>query len=481
MPDKSSQLLPLVVDLDGTLTPTDTLVESLVCLLKKNPLNLFRICFWLLFGGSRAMFKHHVATESEFHPTDLPWRTDFIAWLTSQRDAGRRIVLATAAHESIAHEVSRHLGLFESVLATNATHNLKGIAKLEAIQQHVGERFAYAGDSKADLPIWASSTSAVLVGASTAISKKVHSTSDVEKEFTYPAASWRVWIKALRVHQWVKNLLLFVPLFTAFAFNNPQKTSDAVLGFFAFSLAASATYVLNDLWDLGSDRMHIRKKHRPFANGLIPLTHGAAMAAILLVISMVLAVSTSMMFTVMVIGYVVLTTAYSLILKKYVLIDVMMLAILYTYRVLAGSVATDIAVTPWLLAFSIFTFFSLALVKRCAELVSLQSIGKVDAHGRDYQVGDLVVLWPLGVGASLCSVVVFGLYIGTPGAVSQYANPNTLWLVGIGLLYWISRLWVKTARGEMHDDPIIFAVRDFGSQITIFSMVGITILAHYAE
>lgn len=470
--------LPLVIDLDGTLTPTDTLVESVAQLVKRNPLNIFRVLFWLLFAGGKAEFKQRVAENVGFSAIRLPWREDFIAWLRSQRDSGRQIILATAAHESIATEVSRKLRLFDGVIATNGAANLKGAAKLAAIQELVGDRFAYAGDSRADLAIWGSASTAILVDVSRSTSKRAHHLAAVEKEFIYPAASTRVWLRALRVHQWIKNVLLLVPMCAAFAFYDLKKDAMVLLAILAFSMAASATYIMNDIWDLASDRQHPRKRARPFASGELSLLHGVGVAFALLALAVILAWWISPQFGSMLLAYIFLTTWYSWTLKKYVLIDVIMLAMLYTFRVLAGAVATDIVLTPWLLAFCIFIFFSLALVKRCAELVTLRESGKVGVHGRDYQVGDLAVLWPLGVGASLCSVVVFGLYIGTPGAAMQYANANVLWAVGIGLLYWISRLWIKTARGEMHDDPIVFAMRDAGCRITVILIAATVLFAH---
>lgn len=467
----------LVVDLDGTLTPTDTLVESIVLLIKKNPLNLFRLVFWLMAG--RSGFKHRVAQQLHFSAAHLPWRDDLLAWLQAERATGRSIVLATAAHRSIADAVATRLGLFDRVLASDAALNLKGANKLRAIQQEIGADFVYAGDSKADLPIWRAARAAVLVDVSSSTSRSLGKAVAIEKEFHYPAAGWKVWLRALRVHQWIKNLLLFVPLFTAFAFGDAQKLLTAVLGFVAFSLAASGTYLLNDLWDLESDRQHARKKSRAFASARISLVQGFLAAGTLILAALGLGLVASPGFALMLLGYVVLTTSYSWALKNYVLIDVLMLALLYTYRVLAGSIATDIRVTPWLLAFSIFTFFSLALVKRCAELVSLQQDGKSGAYGRDYQVGDLVVLWPLGIGSSLCSVLVFGLYIGSTGVEARYGSAEVLWLVGVGLIYWFARLWIKTSRGEMHDDPIVFALRDFGSRITVITIVALTVLAHF--
>ena len=471
--------LPLVLDLDGTLTPTDTLVESVLVLLKRKPWQLFSI-LWLSLQGPLAL-KLWVAARVNLNVALLPWRTELIDWALQQRASGRRIVLATAAHRSIADAVAAHFKLFDAVLATDGAINLKGANKLAAIRASVGPAFVYAGDSRADLPIWRDGSAAVLVGASRSLAAEVRRTVSVEAEFgasATTASRLRVWLKALRVHQWIKNLLLFVPLFTAFAFQQTDKLTAAVLTFVGFSLAASATYLMNDLWDLDSDRQHPRKRLRAFASGHIPVLRGVLAAAVLLLAGHAVAALVSWPTVAVLMGYVVLTTAYSWSLKSYVLIDVLMLALLYTYRVLAGAVATAIVVSPWLLAFSIFTFFSLALVKRCAELVSLQQAGRDNAKGRDYRVGDLVVLWPFGAGASLCSVVVFGLYVTLPETANRFAHPYALWLVAVGLIYWFGRLWIKTARGEMHDDPIVFALRDRGSRVTVLAMVAVTVAAY---
>ena len=464
----------LVVDLDGTLTLTDTLAESVLRLIKHQPLSIFLLLFWLLSG--RARFKQRVASRWRLDLANLPWRQDLLDYVAAERARGRRTVLATAAHHDIAQAAAAHLGLFDEVLSTSGGVNLKGANKLAAVRAAVGPRFVYAGDSSADLPLWNGGAGAILVGVAPGTARKV--TVPIEREFHNAPRGLRVWLRALRVHQWLKNLLLFVPLLTAFAFADLAKVGAALVAFLAFSLAASATYIGNDLWDLDSDRMHPRKRHRPFASAALPLAQGVGMAACLMALAFGLAWWVGPTFAAMLAGYVVITTAYSWTLKTYVLLDVMTLATLYTWRVLAGSVAVAIPVTPWLLAFAVFTFFSLALVKRCAELVSLQNEGKKGARGRDYQVHDLVVLWPMGVGASLCSVVVFGLYVGSPGAGSQYARTELLWLAGLGLLYWVARMWVKTARGEMHDDPIVFALRDRGSRWAVLSMVGVTVVAH---
>lgn len=477
----SSPRLPLVVDLDGTLTAADTLVESIVDILRRKPLAIFVLLYRLVFGGGRSALKHQLATYAKLQTDALPWRADVLAWLRTEHASGRRIILATAAHESIATSVARHVGLFDAVLSSTATLNLKGRHKLAAIQEEIGKDFVYVGDSRADLAVWRGARAAVLVSASPAVTRKVHQMCVVEKEFVYPGPSINTWMRGLRLHQWVKNILLFVPLCAGFEFTSWVKVLHVLLGFLAFSLVASATYVLNDLWDLFSDRKHPRKRFRPFASGQIPLLHGVAASVALCATGLALAFVIAPRFGAMVAGYVVLTLAYSWALKGYVLIDVIMLAMLYTYRVLAGAVVADMVVTPWLLAFSLFLFLSLALVKRCAELKSLFETDRQATHGRDYNIGDLTILWPLGVCAGLCSVVVFGLYIGTPGAAEQYANTHILWLVGVGLLYWIARLWIKTARGEMHDDPIVFAMRDYGCRVTTFCMIALTGVAHFLK
>lgn len=470
---------PLVVDLDGTLTPTDTLVESVVALLRHRPWMVFAILWWLLRG--RSGFKGKVAAAHRLAVAHLPWRPELLDWLGAQRAAGRRLVLATAANHQIANDVAGHLGLFDTVLASTAEHNLKGSAKLAAIQREIGEQFAYAGDHAADLPIWRAARSRVVVDASPRVSEAVRAMGDVELEVPRKRRDLALWLKAIRMHQWVKNVLLFVPLLTSFGFMDLANVVAALKAFLAFSLAASATYLMNDLWDLDNDRQHQRKRARPMASGRLPLVQAVAAGALMLVLAFGIAASTSLAFVGMLAGYVVLTTLYSWVLKTYVLMDVLMLALLYTYRVLTGAVVVSITVSPWLFAFSGFTFLSLALVKRCSELVSLQQQGRQHTKGRDYRVSDLVVLWPLGVGASLCSIVVFGLFVGSPEALATYGDTRPLWLAAVGLVYWTGRMWIKTARGEMHDDPIVFALKDRGSRLAILGIVLIPLLVHFAR
>lgn len=469
--------IPLVVDLDGTLTPTDTLIESAILLLRQSPLNLLRLPLWLLQG--RADLKATIAAHASVNPALLPYREDLLDYLRAEQARGRQIVLATAAHESIAQGVASHLGLFDKVLASAAGINLKGSAKLAAIRQQVSEKFVYAGDSRVDLQIWQSAQAALLVGVKPRLSAQVRALVPVEREFANKTSEWATWVRALRIHQWLKNLLLFVPLLTAFSFLEISKLMTLMLAFLAFSLAASATYIVNDLWDLENDRAHPRKRTRPFASARLPILRGLWVAGASLTLAIALSLLVSSTFFLMLLLYLGLTSAYSWSLKSYVLIDAIMLSLLYTLRIVAGGVAAGIATSSWLLAFSVFVFLSLALVKRCAELVSLEESGVHAARGRDYRVSDLVVLWPLGVGAALCAVVVFGLFISAPETLNRYATPQLLWLVAIGLIYWLARLWIKTSRGEMLDDPVVYAIKDRASRITVCLMVAVILIAHF--
>lgn len=473
----SSVDYPLVVDLDGTLTPTDTLVESVLKVVRQRPLSVLSFPHWLWSG--KAAFKEAIASKTSLAVELLPYRSCLLRYLQEEKARGRRLVLATAAHQSIADKVAEHLGIFDEVLATQAGNNLKGNIKLKAIQERVGNSFVYAGDSKADMPIWLASQAAVLVGVSKRTAYSVRRSVPVEQEFVAESPGLSSWLRSLRVHQWVKNLLLFVPLLTAFAFTDIENIIKVGLAFLAFSLTASGTYIVNDLLDIENDRAHPRKRTRPYASARIPIVQGLVVAFVSLLIAFTLAITVSKSFAVSLLLYFLLTSAYSWALKTYVLIDVLMLAILYTIRILAGSVAIGIATSPWLLAFSIFIFLSLALVKRCAELVLLEGTGKTASSGRDYRVTDLDVLWPLGVGSALSAVVVFGLFINAPETQTRYETPNLLWGVAIALTYWLARLWIKTSRGEMHDDPVVYALKDFGSRFTIVLMLCVVLTAHF--
>jgi 4-hydroxybenzoate polyprenyltransferase/phosphoserine phosphatase len=483
--DKVSQLrshqtdVPLVVDLDGTLTATDTLIESLIQLVKRNPLNLFMMLFVLTQG--RVAFKSWVAANSSINAAVLPYRRELVEWLQTEKARGRRVILATAAHRSIAEKVFAHFSFFDILISTDAETNMKGVNKLAAIKQAVGDDFVYAGDSAADLPIWREARGAILVGASAAVAKQAQRLTAVERVFAREGGGIQVWLKALRVHQWLKNVLLFVPLLTAFSFFSVLEVLAVAKAFVAFSMAASATYIVNDLWDLETDRQHPRKRFRPFANANLSIFQGLSVSALLMASALALAAAVSKPFLVFLLLYVVATSAYSFVLKSYMLLDVLMLSLLYTVRILAGAAAINMPTSQWLLAFSMFVFLSLALVKRCSELVGMKNDTRRSSAGRDYHVDDLTVLIPMGVATAAASIVVFGLFIHSPETQARYLSPAILWSTAFFLCYWLFRLWIKTTRGEMHDDPVVYAMVDRGSRMTVLGVVATMLLARFVD
>lgn len=474
---RSHKNSPLVVDLDGTITPTDTLVESLVQIVRRSPFRLLRLLISLLSG--KAAFKHAVAREISLSVDSLPYRKDLIEYLKQERLSGRKIILATAAHQSIAANVAAHLGLFDLVIASNEHDNLKADAKLRAIQEHVGIDFSYAGDHAADLVIWQSANSAVLVAVTDSVARKVRDSVPVEIEFPRIFAGWKGWLQAIRAHQWLKNILIFVPLLTSFSLTRPDAIFMSCLAFVAFSLVASSNYIMNDLWDLPSDRAHPRKRDRPMASGLISLPKGLCVSVALLACGLIIANNISALFLFLIIAYLFTANVYSFFLKQYVIIDVIALSVLYVFRIIAGSVATGIVASTWLIVFSAMFFLSLALVKRCSELQLLMNTRKSATKGRDYRVGDLDVLFPLGVSAAMSSVVVFCLFVVDPNVQQRYATPEILSLLPVALVYWLARTWIKTSRGEMDDDPLVFAIKDRGSRYVLATMAAIAIIAHF--
>ena len=469
----------LVVDLDGTLTPSDSLVEGLLHVIREHPQALPGVC-WALRRG-RAEFKRAVVDAAELPASALPYRDDLLTHLHAEHQQGRRIVLATAADERIAKAVAAHLGVFDEVLATSGGQNLKGQTKLDAIRQRIGDDFVYAGDSKADLPVWRAARGAILVGAGRRHAEALQGQVPVVGQFgAAPSGAAQAWAKAVRLHQWLKNLLVFVPLLTGDVGLHAGPVLAMLGAFLAFSLLASATYLVNDLLDLPSDRQHPRKRMRPLAAGRIAIQSALLAALSLLAAAVGIAALLPPRFGAVLLGYWVVTTAYTLAIKRYVLLDVLTLAVLYTTRIIAGAAVLSIAVSEWLLAFSAALFLSLALVKRCSELVLMERQGKRQATGRDYNVADTPVLLALGAAAAVSAIVVFGLFISQPQTLQRYTLPDALWLVALALTYWLGRLWVKTGRGEMHDDPLVYTLMDRGCRLTLLGIVAVSLVARFS-
>lgn len=458
-PQPSSEV-PLVVDLDGTLVRTDTLHESLLVLLKRNPLLLVLAALWLLKG--KAAFKAEVGRRVRLDVARLPYSEPLLAFLTEEKARGRKLVLATAADRSIAEEVAAHLGLFSEVYASDGGVNLAGARKLERLKAAHPE-FDYAGDGEVDLALWREARRAVVVHGAPGLERKVRALGRGEvRVFARPPTGLRTWVKALRVHQWAKNILVFVPLLAAHKGLDFGLLVQAALGFVAFSLCASSVYVLNDLLDLDSDRQHPSKRRRPFASGDLPVRVGAGLAPVLLVAGFSVALLfLPLTFAALLATYYAVTLAYSLHLKQVMVLDVLVLAGLYTVRIFGGSLAVGVPTSSWLSTFSMFLFLSLALVKRLSEVRRLRlSSTEAAAPGRGYLASDYEQLASLGVAAGYISVLVLALYITSKEVTVLYGHPERLWLLCPVMLYWVSRVWLLAHRGLVNEDPLVFALRD---------------------
>jgi 4-hydroxybenzoate polyprenyltransferase len=450
---------PLCVDLDGTLIRSDLLLETLLLLIKRNPLYLFLLPLWLLRG--KAVLKAEIASRVTLKPATLPYNREFVEWLRSERAAQRSIWLCTAASEPLARSVANHLGLFDGVLASDRQVNLAGTAKAARLVEQFGEGgFDYCGNERRDLAIWQRASGAIVVNGGSQLETEAARAVRVVRAFPSKARPLEAISRALRPHQWAKNMLILVPLLAAHGAADPGSVTAALLAFVAFSLCASSVYLLNDLLDLEADRAHPRKSKRPFASGELPLLTGLVLAPVLLAAAVVIAAFLPAKFWLVLATYYAFTCAYSFALKGVVLIDALALAGLYTLRIIAGSAAVSVPLSFWLLLFSVFLFLSLAFVKRFAELESLRRQQRLRAAGRGYHVEDLSLLQSLGTASGYLSVLVLALYINSPQIEVLYGRPKLIWTLCVLMLYWISRIWMVAQRGQMHDDPVVFALKD---------------------
>ncbi len=467
----NKQNRPLCIDCDGTLIATDLLFEAFFLMLKQYPLGLLLLPLWLLKG--KAYLKQRLAEKVSFNWETLPYRKEVLQLIEEAKSDNRQIVLATASPLVWASGIANHLQCFDEVLATTEQTNLSGENKASKLVNMYGEHgFDYAGDNKIDLNVWNHAAGAIVVSSKQSLTDKLSLASTPVLQVIRPVESSIItYIKALRVHQWLKNALVIVPLLAAHQVGTIEGLLQAAYAFIAFSLCASSVYVLNDLLDLESDRAHIRKRKRPFAACSIPIWQGMLMIPVLLVAAFSVATLLPKLFSLVLFTYFLITLAYSIWLKKQVIVDVMMLAGLYTMRIIAGAAATDIQPSFWLLAFSMFIFLSLAMVKRYSELLVTLQANKKEPAGRGYSVDDLPVLMAIGVSAGLGSVLIFSLYINSPETNQMYQNTIWLWLIPPLLLYWISRMWMKAHRGQVDDDPVVFAAKDWQSIVVLIISV----------
>ena len=467
--------VPIVVDLDDTLLRTDSFIESIFVLARTKPMSLLRLPLWWISGIAHCKRLLAAAAIPDVHL--LPYHTSFLAFLREQKALGRPLILATAADEGVAREINRDIGLFDEIIASDGHINLTAKAKRDRLVGRFGERgFDYAGSRPGDFPVWCAARRALLVSPSAQLERKVAGAMPIERVFREPKTGLFDYLHALRAHHWVKNFLVFMPLALAHRFFEFELLLRAVLAFVAFNLCASGVYLLNDLLDLPADRRHPKKRERRLASGRIRLAHALLLLPLLLAGAFGIASHLSLGFAAVLVVYVLLMVEYSMKLKDLAMVDVLVLASGYALRIAAGAVAVGVVLSPWLLTFCVFLFLSLALIKRCSELV-LAELAPGPAHARGYLGSDKVVLVAQGIASGYLSVLVLALYTNSDISERMNTRHEFFWGTCLLLLYWVSYLWMMAIRGRIHNDPVIFALSDRVSQWTMAIAAGFTLMA----
>lgn len=469
---------PLCVDLDGTLIKTNTLHESILALARTAPRYALLLPFWSMRG--QAYLWHRLSQLVSLNEALLPYRPEVLEYLERERRTGREIILISGAHNTLVEKVARRLNLFDHSLGSDDLAHLVGEKKLSVIVQRYGKKsFDYIGDSRADLHIWKESRHAVIVSSDMFLVARLRRCADSFEQIKPLDKLWfKSLLKAMRIHQWAKNLLLFAAIFLGHQFNNLTLVFAAVQGFVAFSLCGSAVYIVNDMVDLEADRLHARKRERPFAAGDISPVTGALFSTVLLLGAFAVAIPLSLNFAAALATYFALTLLYSFYIKEKLLVDVFLLASLYTIRVWAGGICVSITISHWALAFFMCLFLSLALAKRHSELTASAALqeGKL-LNRRGYRSSDIPFVLSYGCVSSMMSVLVIAIYLNSPDVAAHYRRPSLLWFVCPALAYWSSRLWLIAARGNLDEDPVLFAVKDKISYLLGAIIVAIVLLA----
>lgn len=468
---------PLCVDLDGTLVTTNTLFETAVGALKKNP--FFIIPLLGAMSVSKAEAKHVIGRQFFINASPVPYNTTFLNWITEQHANGRRLILATASDHNIAIQISQELGIFSEVIASTPSASVTASGKALVLCRIFGTKgFAYAGNSRSDILVWNCAKSAILVDTPQYVVHRINKDVVIEKQFTtHTTPKFKVIAGAMRVHQWTKNTLLFLPALSAHVLTQPNIALHAVLGFISFSFLASAVYIFNDIADISSDRTHVTKKNRPIASGRISLKNALILGTICLFLSILIATTTLPISFIGILAlYLGINVWYSLLAKKIAYIDIIILAGLYVLRIFAGSFATGITTSKWLFAWALFFFLSLAIIKRITELLPLNDVSQI-AHGRGYKKSDTTLLTYIGISSSVMSVIILGFYIQSNTVYSLYEAPFMLWtIVGI-ILVWLIRIWKLALLGKIPADPVLFATKDVASYIAILVIIATMTLA----
>ena len=468
----SENNLPLCVDLDGTLVRSDTLFEGILVLLKKAPWYIFVLPFVLLRG--KAFLKSYLAKRANIDFSLLPYNTELIEFLKTQQ--GRDIVLCTASNKLIAEGVAKEVGIFNEIISSGDV-NIRGEKKAEILENKYGvKKFDYIGDAPCDWSVFRSANKQYLVSSSSHLIKKAKRDFSNIEFFPLKIDKKKEIFCMLRCHQWVKNLLLFVPVLAAHQLLHLPVILNVFYAFLIFCLCCSGVYIVNDLLDLENDRKHFKKRLRPFASGALPLKWGFVLGPSLLLLSFVLSLFLPFNFSITLLAYLMITSVYSWYVKQKAIMDIIVLACLYTIRIIAGGSASDIFVSPWLLAFSLFMFLSLACVKRVSELkLNTDRISLV--AGRGYTPEDMPIISQFGTSSGFISVLVLALYINANALEHLYARPWMIWLCCPFILYWIARIWLFTQRGLMEQDPVLFAVKDKISYFILYICIMILFFA----
>lgn len=476
--DSSSPGVPLCVDLDGTLIRSDLLYEGLARLSKERLFLLIQAPFWLSRG--KAGFKREVASRVALEPSSLPYDERLIEFLRREKSRGRRLILVTASDRRWAEQVAAHLELFDEVMGSDGSTNLAGETKARALVERFGDKgFDYAGNGTTDRPVWKKARRAIAVNAPPAIESGLRRDGNLAESFPLAPVTLKTLVEAIRVRHWVKNFLVFIPIVTAHKLQDVGILAAGVLAFLAISFCASSIYLVNDVLDLDSDRVHPDKRGRPLASGSLPIPFAGVLSLTLMAAGLAISLKLPLDAVILIGVYLIATTAYSFSLKRRMLIDVFTLSSLYTLRVLLGGAATGLLLSPWFLAFSVFTFLSLAFSKRCSELVRLKKADATGAPGRAYLTRDHLTVQTCGVTSAYMAAIVLALYLQSDTVRRFYASPAWLWLLVPLFLYWISRIWVLVNRDAMHEDPVLFATRDRITYLTVLMSAAVLLLATF--
>lgn len=462
----------IVVDLDGTLTFTDTFFESLICLIKKNIFYLLILPFWLLQGKSK--LKSKVSDRIFLDATLLPYNKKLIEFLLKEKKKNKKIILCSATDKRIANSVAEHLNLFDEVIASDKLLNVAGINKKKLLEKKFGKKnFDYAGNSKIDIKVWEAAKSSIVVNANKSVIHQAKKITNFCKVFPKQKLKILDWLKIFRIHHWIKNLIIFIPLIAAHQINNFQILPALTIIFFSFSICASGIYIINDLIDLQSDRKHLSKRNRPIASGILSIQNAILLSIICITLSIVLGLVVSTKYIIYLVFYLLLNILYSLYLKRFILIDCFVLVIFYNLRIIVGGLIGNIEISFWLFMFSTFIFLSLALIKRYIELQKYKNTTNKYLYGRGYKSSHARIVKILGLVTGYLSVFILFLYANASTTSILYNEPKIIWFVVPVFFYWMYRMWLKAEKNEIDDDPIIFIIKD---KISIFLSLLILII-----